>query len=191
MDSDPRGPKGLDGPAPDWAEIIETLHDSGRVRRLHTVPTVVEHTVGQHVFGSLVIARALCHANSVDFGRVAPALLLHDAAEIYTGDVPAPVKWHRPVIDKELRSIEEEFENRYNVGVTLTPVEEMVVKAADILDLMASCLHERRMGNRTAVLTHMMSNCLTYVIKSDFKDRLTGVYTLAEHYMEEFKRVSQ
>jgi len=164
-------------------ERIEMLYAAGRVKRLHTVPTLLEHTVGHHVYGSLILAMELVKLeNGVGVsGSNAPLdekyvlrewaiiyhLLYHDAPEVYTGDIPAPVKVRSPALVGVLEHMEESFYRHLFIALPLLTTREIaMVKACDTIDLAMNMLQEARMGNHirdpyTGAL--IFDNCMEYL----------------------------
>lgn len=118
-----------------------------RVQRLHTVPTLSPHTVGEHTAHMLRLVVWLAARNPT-CRREACMLhaLQHDVAEAYTGDLPSPVK--RSAAADGLRAAEREWEAEHLLPVTLTEQEATLCKMADWLQLQEQCIHERRLGNR-------------------------------------------
>jgi 5'-deoxynucleotidase YfbR-like HD superfamily hydrolase len=76
------------------------------------------------------------------------ACLYHDLPETATGDIPAPVKWHSPVMRTELGRLEDIFINMHNLKCKLEPWEEHVLKFADGLELAYFCVDQRMLGNK-------------------------------------------
>ena len=143
---------------------IEILYNAGQVKRMHTVPTLGNHSIAEHVYGSLVLAYELCALNKIDSAPVVRALLYHDAAEVMTGDVPAPVKRKFPKVKEAFEEMEKFFDG--NVGLDASPPTEFeyaVIKACDTLDLMFNVLREFRFGNRHPDLKIVWDNCLSYI----------------------------
>jgi 5'-deoxynucleotidase YfbR-like HD superfamily hydrolase len=169
---------------------IETLMDSGRVKRLHTVPTNGENTVGHHVYGTLMLAVEILAANrdkeGLDGGRVLHSLMFHDAAELFTGDVPAPVKLMDPVLGARLEELELKWDTAQGLHLpdTLTALEELTAKTCDTLDLAYIALYERRMGNRHPRMDAVFWNCMSYT--SDAQLKLNGVYEIRNYLLEEW-----
>lgn len=163
---------------------VSTLYESGRVKRLHTVPTVDTHTIASHVYGSMVFAMEICEIMKLNPTNVLRALLYHDAPELATGDLPAPVKREDPAVNERLNVMEARFYKTHGIDPGELSLEERdVVKACDTLDLAFCCLHERRMGNRTQRINHVFGNCLSYL---QAQAHLLPVKTLIERLMEEW-----
>jgi len=154
-------------------QTVEVLRDAGRVKRLHTVPTTEIHTLARHVYGSQVIALFLLERNpSADVGRVLKALLIHDAPEVETGDIPAPTKRRDIAIYDALERMEKQFYEGHKLNVRLTALEADLVKACDILDLGLAIKEEFIQGNTHHRLYLVRSNVLAYL--SDF-EHIPGV----------------
>jgi 5'-deoxynucleotidase YfbR-like HD superfamily hydrolase len=76
---------------------------------------------------------------------------MHDVAEVYTGDVPAPFKWDNPHVAAGLKVGEAKYAEEHNLFQhPLTPEEEQLLKVADMLDLVLSSLEELGRGNLSA-----------------------------------------
>ena len=145
---------------------VSELYESGEVKRMHTVQTVRHHTVAEHVYGSLLHAAELCKLSPsyASFAVVATTLLYHDAPESYTGDVPAPVKRKSLAVKDALDLLEHEYEEALGYETPqLTERERDIVKACDTLDLMAKCVMEVRLGNKTERLQMVMQNVVNYI----------------------------
>ncbi len=131
--------------------------------RLHTVNTIHRHTIAEHVYGAQAIAVELCRLNGEQPGPVLLALLHHDAAEVETGDVPAPVKRANEEVERIFEALEADAHTHNGVEHTpLNPREHMIMKAADWFDLAFRCLEERRLGNRQPRLGRTFANVMGY-----------------------------
>jgi 5'-deoxynucleotidase YfbR-like HD superfamily hydrolase len=115
----------------------------------------------------MVIAMELCRLNrgvGVMVGDVLVELLHHDAPEIETGDIPAPVKRASLPITDELYAMEEAFYDRYCIEFySLKHIGHDIVKACDTLDLAFAALYERRRGNRHPRVKLVFRNCVAYL----------------------------
>jgi 5'-deoxynucleotidase YfbR-like HD superfamily hydrolase len=143
---------------------LETLYNAGQVRRMHTVPTIAHHSIAQHVYGSLLLAVEICRAAKIDPKNVMLALLVHDAPEVMTGDVPAPAKRRFGNLKIALDGAENFFYEKLGIeGQLLNPEERQIIKVCDCLDLMFNTLHEKRLGNNYPDIDIMMRNARKYV----------------------------
>ena len=126
----------------------------------------VQENIQEHSHMVAVLAHALAvirrdkFAGTVDPGHVAAVALYHDATEIFTGDLPTPVKYANPDIQAAYKAIEQNAADR----LTATLPEELrpsfsgllsetdpqvtdLVKAADKLSAYLKCLEELKAGN--------------------------------------------
>lgn len=155
---------------------LRMLREAGDLKRMHTISTQRDHRIGQHVYGAMCIAVELCRINLMDPGPVLLTLLYHDAPERSTGDIPAPTKRASPAISNALELMENQFFDEYGLlepydilrmqnipHPGIMEIEEAIVKAADVLDLMQMCIHERMLGNRNQTLEWCYTNCDGYL----------------------------
>ncbi len=94
-----------------------------------------------------------------DPGTCAAAALFHDASEIFTGDMPTPVKYFNPDImaaykqvesiasQKLLSTLPEELRPSYAPLLDTEGDVKAIVKAADKLSAYIKCLEELKAGN--------------------------------------------
>ena len=127
----------------------------------------VPENIQEHSHMVAVLAHALAvirreeFGGTVDPGRVAAVALYHDAAEIFTGDLPTPVKYANSSIQTAYKAVEADAAGRLAAMLpqTLRPafsalLEETdpevlaLVKAADKLSAHLKCLEELKAGNR-------------------------------------------
>ena len=121
----------------------------------------------EHSYQAAVIAHALaviCNerfGGKVDPARTALLALFHDAGEVITGDLPTPIKYFNPQIEKAygeldvvarkklLGMLPAELRPVYRDVLTPTAEKEWkLVKAADKICAYLKCLEEARAGNR-------------------------------------------
>jgi 5'-deoxynucleotidase len=82
------------------------------IRRWGLMHNTYPENVQEHTLRVAMIAHALAiirnrlFDGSVDAERVAVLALFHDASEVFTGDLPAPVKYFNPEIKAAYKSIE-------------------------------------------------------------------------------------
>ena len=129
--------------------------------------STVQENVQEHSHMVAVLAYALSFIRRDVFGKncdpdaLAAAALYHDAAEILTGDLPTPIKYHsgeirraydaveRLATDKLLAELPDELQPAYRRLLTAESDAEdyALVKAADKLAAYIKCIEERKAGN--------------------------------------------
>ena len=128
--------------------------------------STVPENIQEHSHMVAVLAHALAvirrdkFGGSVDPGHVAAVALYHDAPEIFTGDLPTPVKYFNPEIKKAYKQVERAAGERlldmlppqlrdcYASDVLEDdPALLPIVKAADKLSAHIKCLEEQKAGN--------------------------------------------
>lgn len=136
------------------------------ITRWGLMRNTVQENVQEHSHMVAVFAHALAlirrdvFGQAVDPGKVAVMALYHDASEIFTGDLPTPVKYHNPDIQAAYKKVEEGAADRL---LTLLPDAlhssyaellsegdaslHALVKAADRLSAYVKCLEELKAGN--------------------------------------------
>lgn len=110
---------------------------------------------------ALAVIRRDRFGGDIDPGRVAAAALYHDAPEIFTGDLPTPVKYANPAIQTAYKAVEHDAARRLTAMLPETlrpafaalleeedPAVTELVKAADKLSAHLKCLEELKAGNR-------------------------------------------
>ena len=125
-----------------------------------------EENIQEHSHMVAVLAHALAviqnryYGGQVDPGAVAVAALYHDASEILTGDMPTPIKYDNPDIQRAYKDIEavaerkllsmlpEDLRADYDEAITIPdPEVRALVKAADKLSAYLKCVEELKAGN--------------------------------------------
>jgi len=128
--------------------MITEIRNGYNVKRFHTTPRNQQETNGHHSANVCAILIRLDPACSKD---LLVAALMHDVAEAYTGDVPAPFKWDTPEAKEALRMGEYYYEEKYNIpDPELSFMEHSLLKLADMMDLVLSSLEEMGRGNQYA-----------------------------------------
>ncbi|MEK8126775.1 5'-deoxynucleotidase [Paenibacillus filicis] len=141
------------------------------IERWSLMRNVMRENVAEHSFHVAMLTHALCTIANTVFERNVPTdrivsmALFHDATEVFTGDIPTPVKHHNPKILSNFREIEQLAAERlldmipeplrqiYDPLVDVKKNEENAaykhyVKAADLLDAYLKCVTELSAGNR-------------------------------------------
>jgi 5'-deoxynucleotidase YfbR-like HD superfamily hydrolase len=128
---------------PATLNLLWLTRNGNKVKRYHTVDTLVSETVGHHSANVAQIVLALYPACSKE---LLVAALNHDLAEQYTGDVPATAKWASSRLASALKEVEEGYMLPF--AVDLTSHEKCLLKQADMLDLCFKCVEELQLGNK-------------------------------------------
>ncbi len=124
-----------------------------------------QESVQEHCHMTAVLAHALAVIRRDVLGKpadpdaAAAAALFHDAPEIFTGDMPTPVKYFNPQLrsayamaedsaaERLLSTLPEQMRDAYEPLVRETSEQTELVKAADKLSAYLKCLEELRSGN--------------------------------------------
>lgn len=133
-----------------------------------------KENVAEHSFMTALFAHALCVIRNELFGgdldpeRAATLALYHEAAEVFTGDLPTPVKYYGEEIRTAYKSIEKRAEQklieylpaelRGAFGPLTSPdraqKEWKYVKYADKIAALVKCKEENAAGNREFAAAH-------------------------------------
>ncbi len=142
------------------------------INRWGLMRSTKEENVSEHSLDVAMIAHALATIQNkrleknIDANKVVLYAMYHDAAEILTGDLPAPVKYFNPAIRTAYKEVEfsasksllnmlpEDFQEVYEPA--LIPKEEdsdiwRTIKAADKISAYIKCIEEEKSGNREFV----------------------------------------
>lgn len=127
----------------------------------------VAENIQEHSHMVAVLAHALgvirrdVFRQPCDPDKCAAAALFHDATEIFTGDLPTPVKYANPAIQTAYKAVEAQAAARLTAMLPPElqpayaallgepdPAVQALVKAADKLSAHLKCLEELKAGNR-------------------------------------------
>ncbi len=133
---------------------VEFLHLRNRLRsggtmryHTHAARMIKTQDVAQHSFNVVWLAMALTHGRLSRDGVL--AALEHDAAEHWTGDLPAPTKRALGIREQfaefELGTMVQQFGGAVSAPNLL---DSVVLKLADAMEGAMFCIHESSMGNR-------------------------------------------
>ncbi|MFE5318827.1 5'-deoxynucleotidase [Paenibacillus sp. NPDC056579] len=141
------------------------------IERWSLMRNIVKENVAEHSFHVALLTHVLCTIANTEFNRQLPTdrivsmALFHDATEVFTGDIPTPVKHHNPKILSNFRDIEQMAAERLldmippklrpayeplidTKAAGLDPELKRYVKAADLLDAYLKCVTELSAGNK-------------------------------------------
>lgn len=149
--------------------FLAYLYRLQHIERWSLMRNTTSENVAEHTYHVALIAHALCTISREMFGRnvnpdeAVTYALFHDAAEVFTGDIPTPVKHHNPHIlanfreieamaaDRLLATVPPELRDVYRPLLKRKPADpelEKILKAADLLDAYLKCVSEMSAGNR-------------------------------------------
>lgn len=116
--------------------------------RYHTWPMLRRETVAEHTWHVLVLWDRL-------FGMPQPLVvrqvLYHDVGEMYTGDIPFPVKRDHPALGEMVSDLEVDARNLMGVPMPpLAPPDKWRLRVCDLIDMLEVGYRERMMGNKFA-----------------------------------------
>jgi hypothetical protein len=117
---------------------ILAMREGGSVKRHHTYKIMGEDTVGNHTFNMLNLLLTLHPAPS---SNLIKAVLWHDIAERFTGDVPSPAK-KSLAIKEALLQAEDSVNEKLGIKVDLSENEQSWLHGVDKLEYFLF-LHEQ------------------------------------------------
>lgn len=136
-----------------WSLMRSTTPENVAEHSYHVA--LIAHTLGS-------IAREI-FKRDINPDEAVTYALFHDATEVFTGDIPTPVKHHNPHILANFREIEdlaaqrllatvpEALQDTYRPLLDRKPANPelaQILKAADLLDAYLKCISEMSAGNR-------------------------------------------
>jgi 5'-deoxynucleotidase len=131
------------------------------MRNTHT-ENIQEHSLQVAMIAhSLAVISNTCFGNNINAERVAVLAIYHDSNETITGDMPTPIKYYNPDIEKAYKELEETSKEKLlsMLPPNLVPeyrnllfydessYEGLLVKAADRICAYVKCLEEEKAGN--------------------------------------------
>lgn len=138
------------------------------IRRWSLMRNTEEENIQEHTLQTAMIAYHLCLLRNTYFGgktdpaRAAVLAMYHDVAEVFTGDMPTPVKYFNPLMrrtygeverlaqERLLQTLPVELQDAYEPLICRAEDDVLwpLVKAADTLSAYVKCLQEKNAGNR-------------------------------------------
>ena len=131
------------------------------IKRWGLMRNTTPENLSEHANEVAVLTHALCEIGNrhfdrhYDSGKAVLLALYHDVPEVYTGDLPTPIKYYNPAIKKAYKEIEAVSSQKL---LSMLPAElqtgyapllhesepdvHIIVKAADKLSAYIKCLEE-------------------------------------------------
>lgn len=177
----------------------------GRMRyitRWSLMRSSIPENVQEHSHMTAVIAHALGLIRRDIFGvkcdanELASIALFHDATEIFTGDLPTPIKYHsrgiraaygeveEEAVQKLLDTLPEELRASYRglLAAERDGARYELVRAADKLSAYVKCIEERKAGNLEFLSAEKSTR------EKLEQNRLPEVKYFMEHFIPAFER---
>lgn len=172
------------------------------IERWSLMRNLSRENVAEHSYHVAILTHALCSIGNEIYGKNLPTdqlvskALFHDATEMFTGDIPTPVKHHNPKILSNFREIEQlaaerlvsmipnELQSIYKPlieGEKHSPYDQYV-KAADLLDAYLKCVAELSAGN------HEFSVAKNQILESIKKLEMPEVDYFLTHLAPSFEQ---
>ena len=137
------------------------------IRRWGLMRNTQEENIQEHTLQTAMIAYHLCIMHNTYYGGKADAsfaavlAMYHDVSEVYTGDLPTPVKYFSPDMRKTygrveklaqeriVQSLPKELQSQYEPLIVRgeEQPEWPFVKAADTISAFLKCQQEKNAGN--------------------------------------------
>ena len=135
------------------------------IRRWGIMNSIIPDHLSTHSLEVGFIAHSLALIGNKHFGKnydidkIAVKAIYHDVPEIFTGDIPTPVKYYSRETKEAYAAVEsaslakltemlpEEFRESYVSLFDYTSDEKMLIKAADRISAYIKCLEEKNYGN--------------------------------------------
>lgn len=175
------------------------------INRWALMRNVKNENLAEHSFQVAVVAHMLalienkyCGKN-IDVGNVAVVALYHDAAEIFTGDLPTPVKYFNDDIAKAYKRLEHlaedklvdfmprEFVDDFRPLISskaVDPEVKRIVKDADTICAIIKCDHELKANNHEFAAAKKR---LEQQLRSR-KENSPGIKYFEEMFMDSFTK---
>lgn len=151
----------------------------------------------EHSAECAMLAHALAVIGNTYFGKnhnadaLALKALYHDISEIYTGDLPTPVKYHNELISSSYKEIEagavsklvsklpRELQGKYSEALDHESEDaRVIVKASDKLCALIKCIEEISNGNREFLQAEKATR--------ESLNKMTGICPELGYFMEHF-----
>ena len=139
------------------------------IRRWGLMRNSYDENIQEHSLQVVLVAHGLATIRNTHFGgdvdadRVAVLAAYHEAGEVFTGDLPTPIKYFNPEIKQSYDAIEEfakgrlqrmlppELQPAFQPLLFPQPAEQelwRIVKAADKICAYLKCVEELKAGNQ-------------------------------------------
>ena len=173
------------------------------IERWSLMRNTVKENVAEHSYHVALLTHALCSIANEVFNKDIPTeqavivALFHDSTEVFTGDIPTPVKHHSSGMLSNFREIEQLASQRLlemvpdNLKSVYRPLVtgkhdqtelRRYVKAADLLDAYLKCVTELSAGNREFTVARQQ------ILNSIHALNMQEAEYFLEHFAQSFEK---
>ena len=173
------------------------------IERWSLMRNTVKENVAEHSYHVALLTHALCSIANEVFNKDIPTeqavivALFHDSTEVFTGDIPTPVKHHSSGMLSNFREIEQLASQRLlemvpdNLKSVYRPLVtgkhdqtelRRYVKAADLLDAYLKCVTELSAGNREFTVARQQ------ILNSIHALNMPEAEYFLEHFAQSFEK---
>ena len=146
-------------------EFYAMLFRMKHIKRWGIMHSLIPDYLSTHSLEVGFLAHALGMIGNTHFGKsydlekITVKAIYHDVPEIFTGDIPTPVKYYSEETKKAYSKVEEaslcklmdmlpdEFRNEYIALFEYTSEEKILIKAADRISAYIKCSEEKKYGS--------------------------------------------
>lgn len=139
------------------------------IKRWGIMHSIIPDYLSTHSLEVAFLAHSLALIGNKHFGKeydcdnIVIKAMYHDVPEIFTGDIPTPVKYYseetkvayaaveEASLKKLTEMLPEEFRDTYLALFDYSAEEKIIIKAADRISAYIKCLEENNYGNREFV----------------------------------------
>lgn len=125
-------------------DSLKMIMQSSNVKRYHIQPIIGEQNIAHHSWRLVML---LYYTVVNPSPALIKAALLHDVAEIITGDTPYTAKKLSLDLKRALDAMEQKFYKDFELEVDLHEPEKMSLKICDMLELIWFCREQIDFGN--------------------------------------------
>ena len=130
-------------------DLINILREGSSVQRCHTLPHHGEYSVGKHSYDAVMLLLTL---NPEASKNLIKAVLVHDIAERWTGDMPGPAKWSDVELGRRLDNLERKCLKSIGWDILLTAEERIWLSTVDVIEFFLWTKEQLAMGNMNAAV---------------------------------------
>lgn len=132
----------------DKQTLIKAVREAGTITRCHTVPHHGTYTNAEHTCQAMNLLFLLYPG--APSANLVKALLWHDTAERWTGDMPGPMKYVDRRLSDLVDVIEETCFKAMGISTNITEAEACWLRAVDKIELWLWAHDQTAMGNTNA-----------------------------------------